>query len=475
MSLHPSLHPKDRRPPIHSNSNFSFTRSFVHGELHYRLWYFIARGIGFVNSAIVIASLTTYQYGTFQLFLSFSAITAGLLSLDGGVIGNDIMRAVGEKDEVRAKRLFLESFWIRAFIGVVFWAVVFFGINFFDHRYKSDFIQMIRITSFLIPCSVLTMSLKSLLKTRLAFRHVASRSTFGKVVQLLILFGFSIFATITTREVLISVVVSSVAGIVSLLGPAWKAYQPWRGIFLKKGLLLPGIFRSYGKWVFLKEFFVRATEGAQPWLIKIFVSTEAVGIYNIAIALVDFIQSVISMQTLTTLIPRSITNRDQLRRIFVSGVKFFTVVALGLAMLGAVFGTEVVILFFNQHRGALPYFYLLLLLVPLVPLLQFTSAFLVAFRSQKFFFLLTVIRSIVSLLLLFFMLPVIGLWGVALTRIVSDSLTGIWSYLFLVRRHPYVLIRKGDIFSYSADDRFIVDRMLRMGGEWLRSILRFAR
>ena len=69
----------------------NFLKSYLKGEASYGFWNFVTRGVGAVNTFIVISALTLYEYGSFHILLASYAGASVLLNIGSGVIRNDIL------------------------------------------------------------------------------------------------------------------------------------------------------------------------------------------------------------------------------------------------------------------------------------------------------------------------------------------------------------------------------------------------
>jgi O-antigen/teichoic acid export membrane protein len=90
---------------IQAHKSPSLLAVFLKGEAVSAFWNFLTKGIGLLNTFLTITSLTLYQYGVFQLLLSFAGISSDFLGLGSGVISNEMSRAVAEKRDTDAKRI----------------------------------------------------------------------------------------------------------------------------------------------------------------------------------------------------------------------------------------------------------------------------------------------------------------------------------------------------------------------------------
>ncbi len=444
---------------IKDNNNFSFSKKFISGEAHYGFWNLIAKGFGFGNTFFIIASLTLYQYGGFRLLLSFYGLLSDSIGLGGGVVGNDIVRFVGEKKEDKAKKLFYEYNRLRVFVGISLWAIVFFGAPILSFKYQPDFINFLQILSFLILSETLLAILRSLLKLRLTFAAIASQVAVNRFLQFFILLLFFTFSNIGIKEVLISLLVAHFLSTIYLLPAAFKAHRHWENIKLSKEKILFKLFASYGKWEIFRQFLSKFTNRIKPWLIKLFVSTEAVAVYGVATSMVDVFDSLSKTNTLATLIPRRIHDKEQSRKIFTYGIKYFTFFSFILMLAGLVIAPIAINLFFKQYIVSLAFFYILMLGIVIQPFWRMVDMYLVTLRKQKFFFARTFSRSILSFVLLLLLLPIFGLWGVVFIDIFIPLSMVYVGYRYLVNREPWLKPNLKLLSSFTKEDKEIIKAM----------------
>ena len=100
--------------------------TFLKGEAVSAFWNFLSKAIALLNTFLTITSLSLYQYGVFQLLLSFAGISSDVLNLGSSVVSNEISRSVGENRASDAKRIFLQYSFVRIFLIIILWVIVFF-------------------------------------------------------------------------------------------------------------------------------------------------------------------------------------------------------------------------------------------------------------------------------------------------------------------------------------------------------------
>lgn len=437
------------------------SESFVRGEITSRFWGVLAKGASIGSTFLILFSLTPYQYGVWYLFLSFYEIFSQVITLGGGVVKNEVMRFIGENDYGRAKRLFCEYHLIRLILSVMIWAILFFGSPLLAFRYQPDFILMIRIASFLLLLEFFSTFIQALLNMQFRFGAAVRISAYSKAVQFSMLLYFYFFAYIGVREVLFSLIISLAAAIIFIMPAAIHEWRPWRARIAAGDKLFFKLMLGPGKWDVSRSFVSHITSRVQPFIIKLFLNTEAVGLYGIAKSIVELLSSFLAVDTLSSLVPREIGERDKMRVIFVFGSKYLIITSLVFIAAGSV-GTLVLLnLFFDNYLPALPFFYLLILILPAIAFGQIIDVFLFAWRKQKFTFARSIVRSSLWVGLLVLLLPAAGLWGAIAAELLVVFLSVIWSYVYLIKLEPAFRPTAKEFFSFSADDREIRDVLFK--------------
>jgi len=434
-------------------NNFSFSKRFISGEAHFAFWNSASKGIGLFNTFFIISALSLYEYGVFQLILAAYSIFSSAIHLGASVVGNDILRFTGKGEEGKAKRLFYEYNLLRIVVAIIMWALFFFGSELLAFKYKPDFIAFIKIISFLFFSDALISSAKTILSLRLNFKAIASRSAIGKLVQLAILSYFFFFSNIGTKEVLISVIFASFVSLLFLMPAVIKGYMPWVSVGIPRDFILYKLFYTYGKWEILRQFFTKFTSKIEPWLIKIFIGTEAVAIFSVAQSMLGLLASFLPTKTLHTLIPMKIKDGGTLQKVYIFGTKYMLVFSIAIGIIGLILAPVFIGIFFEKYKISLPYFYFLLLLLPLSALGSVASAFLVAFRKQKFLFFQKILKLVVGLPLYFILLPAFGLWGMVIHAIILSIILFSVMQIYIQKAKLDIRFDWAEFASFGKEDK----------------------
>lgn len=448
--------------------NPSFMGIFLKGEVVSAFWNFLTKSIGLLNTFLTITSLTLYQYGVFQLLLSFSGIPSDALNLGSAVVSNEISRAIAEKRQNEAKRIFLEYAIVRSLITIIIWSTVFFGSVYFFRNYDIDFVKDMRIISFLIITEGAFVIMRMLCMIKLQFGIIALRYTINKAVQSSILIYFFIQGNLGLKQLIWSIIIASGISVFCISFKFFKVYFQWQDTDISPKVLLWNIFLMYGAWDTVRQLINKVTFRIKPWLIKLFISTEAVAIFSIAETIVTTIQDILPSSTLQSIVPLWIKDKALSIKMFSYGFKYFVFTGI-IAALGALFIVPPIVhTFFSKYDQSIPLFYLMLINLPIFAGGIIIGNYLIAFRKQKYIFFLHLLRNFLSITIILITLPLIGLKGLALEFVVVPLIMVTMTYLYTKNQNQGFHFDLGVIFGFNQEDKIF----LKKGFSILRRIYR---
>ena len=171
--------------PENSKNSVHFSKSFIEGEVRLGFWSFVRKGVGIVNSFFVLRSLSLYQFGVYQLLLSFYAIASDFFhDIFSSVVSNDLARFLADDRKDKAKRLFWEYAFFRVLASVVPAVLVIFFVGLFSFRYGPEVMIWAYLLSAIFVVDAILSVILTLLKVNLEFSILAIRPSFQKLVQL---------------------------------------------------------------------------------------------------------------------------------------------------------------------------------------------------------------------------------------------------------------------------------------------------
>lgn len=441
--------------------NYSFFKTYIKGEASIGFWNIVSRGLGGLSAILIITRLDVYKYGIYLLVLSFYSLAEGFfLSPLNNVIFNDINRFLGKNKEAEAKKLFNEFFVMRGIIAVVLSVAVFLGADIVADIYGQDIADLLRIISPLFIIDFFYVSMRNLLQSRLHFSLTAFRPIAYKIVKIIFIVLILAFSTLSAKNILIVHVVSTFLVTVVFVAPFLRAYSVWRGVKSSSGKILLKIIKTYGKWPIFSNFIAQASVDVRPWLIKFFVNTEAVAVFNVAESLFSTVKSAFPVATLPTLIPRELSDKKKTGDLIIRGTKYLAMWGIVLAIAGFFLVPPVVRAFFNQYEPSIPLFKVLLLLFPILGFRTMASDFLVALRKQKFLFVFNNAKTLISFLSPVVFLYFFGIFGMALERVAMTIITGGFMYWYLLKKEEHHSFWK-IFFSIDAQDKIFMRNLYK--------------
>ena len=424
------------------------------------------RGLSAASSFFVLAALSVYQFGLYQLILAAVAIAGSFASgFFDDIISNEIARALAEGKPGWAKRLFLQFFASKALLAFLAAGILFLGADLVARYYDRDMAGFIRIASALALLGPLRAA------ESLFFSATRSFAAFGagaiqEVVRLLALAAFWVWGALGLGEVL----VASVIAALTVLGyTSFFFFREYRRRFwaipAEPGKPLWGLIRGYGLWLSLRFGITRSLKGTDVWIVRLFLNTEAVAFYALVINLISFVQSMAPTAILGTLLPWEVKDRQRLQHIYRRMMKYGFFFGIALAV-GAFFAVPFAIeLFFPKYLTAMPLFRLMLIAMPFFVVYKFQKIFLIVLREQKILALRRMGEELLTLGVLALFLPIVGLFAVVVSFLVVYASRVALLTLYLSRHYPELRLKLRHIFSFDRDD-------LKVGQQILREVVR---
>lgn len=439
----------------------SFLNIYVKGETAFAFWNTLSKFIAVLNSFIVFTVLTLYQFGLYQLVLAFIGIVGAFMFIGiNGVVVNDLIRFEKEGKRGAANKLLKEYILVRLFFGLVLFVAVFLGGGWIASLYGKDIGLFIRIASFILVLDSVMQILNTFLTAKLNFSILAVQSFAREAFKLALLSFFLLFSTLGIREVLLSYVGS--AGLLAF-GLTIFSLPKLKDNFgeTSQQSIFWDVFKSYGKWAIFRAYLKQVNEKIGVWLIKFFISTEAVALFILAGSLVDVLKSFFPDSVLTALISREVSDTERFRRIFSRGIKYFFILSLIFLLFGMTVFPPIINLLISKYQPAMPFFKVMLFSLPFFAILKLLSATLIAHRDQYIFFLRTLMSSLILLLLAPLFYSVWGLWGAVAIYLADYGLAVLLLFGRVFKFHPGLSFSVRDFFVFDAYDRVFIQNLGR--------------
>jgi len=440
--------------------NFSFSKVFISGETHLAFWSYIKKILTVADSFFILKSLTIYQFGIYQILLAGYAVFSDIFhDLFQSVVGNDIARLIGEKKEGLAKKLFKQYVIFRLFTALIPFIFFFFFAEVLPIHYGEEAKKWIHILSLLFLVDAINLIFSMILNNRLYFRVMAVRPSLQKIVQFIFLSYFYFFSTLTIDKILYIHVLTPLI-VVILLSPYFiKALGVWRNIQSSSENIFWKIITTYGFWEIPQLAFKDLIGKVRPFVIKFLISTEAVGLFGIANTALSLLKDVLPIRTINTLVPRKIAEPKYLEYLYIYATKYYTLLAIILATVGAILYPIIVTLIFPAYEKSIPIFFILLPTLIIFAFTKMISVLLLAKRRQKFLFFQSANENILNIALMVILAPIFALSGLALSTTLSEFTIDISRYVFLVKRGFIKRYPFSRLLSYDENDQVILQKI----------------
>ena len=455
-------------------SQYSFAEFFIRASSRSQLWTAIVRGIGAASSFLVLSALSVHEFGRYQLVLAAVAMAASFAAgLFDDIVVNEISRALVEGARSRAKRLFQEFFVLKALLAMAISLGLFAAAGLVAAYYGQDIAVLVRLASVLVVVDIFRVL------EIYFFRATRSLAAFGaealqEAARLVFLAGLWFFGRLGLGEILVALIAASLVAVLYVTFRFVRHYRrTFRDTASERGWLLPALVRTYGRWVFLRYGAARLFKGTDVWFIRLFLSTEAVAYYSVAVSLITFAHSLFPTAILGLLLPWELTDRRRFAYIYQRMVKYGAWLGLG-ASLGAWFIVPGLIeLIFPKYVPAMGIFRVMALTLPLYAVYKFQKSFLTVLREQKVLTMRLVSEQVLTLGILAALLPLIGLYAAVISYLVTYGGRVILFTVYLRRSYPELRVKWKHLVSFDETDRTLLDRVWSESmhpGRWWKSI-----
>jgi len=446
---------KDQKRPL---SHYLF-----HAEAAKRISDVLVKGLSLVNSYFIISSLSVFYFGFYQLILSFISILRSLsVKFFDGLVTLDMRRYFNVRRPDLAKRLFQENAYFKIGIGVVMTTMVFLGADMIAKFYGEDVSTLIKWAGILL----LVNSIQSL--TGIFLQSVVSFSQQSlSVVREFLKLALIIFFLLTGQFSILNVIIAHVVGetaatVLFTVFVFFKKYQQaFQGIKAASDKLMIPMVKTHGPRLFVIFGLKEILQDATPWLVKFFVSTEAVALYALAVNLTAFIQDFMPLAGIKPILALKADNKEELRFIFARSVKYTLWLGIIFMIGGILLVPPILTSIFPKYAPAVPVFIAMAFSLPLYGVVKVIHVTLASLREFKILAMRLVNEAAILFVGSAILLPAIGVIGIGLVYLIRLIERTWFLYSQLVKRYPDFKIKILRLFRIDATDRKFFAQILK--------------
>ncbi len=436
---------------------------FVKGEALKRTTDVLATAVGLANSFLTITVLSVFQFGLYQLVLAFVGIVDGfnINNLDGPV-ATEMRHHLNEGGKDRAKALFRGIARWRIGFALAVGAAIFFGANLIADIYGDDIGLLLKIVSPLIVLMALESLQTIFLKSIISFAHWTFPAI-REVSKLLILVGLFLFNQLTLIGVVGAHVAAQALAVLVLAAVFFlKEYRRvFAGVAALGGQLLWSFIKTHGKWIFLKFGLSRVTKNTIPWFIKIFVNTEAVAFYSLALNAAAMVEGLMPIAGISPLFLIKIGERGELALLFKRAVKYIFWLGTALMVVSWLLVPWLLVLIFPQYASITKLLMLFLSVLPIYGIYKILKSLLASLREYKILTLRLLNEVFIVIVGSVVFLPIFGVIGAAFVYILTFVERVRFFYRCLVGKYPEFKIKVRQLFSFDELDRELIGKIFK--------------
>ncbi|MFZ2555304.1 MAG: oligosaccharide flippase family protein [Minisyncoccia bacterium] len=428
----------------------------------------VGKIVGFVNLFLIFSHLTIYEYGVTELTLSIVSLF-GLFLLPGlsSIIAADLGVERAKKNFSGMRMIFREFFSVTVSLGVLAWAILFFGSSIVAHLTGNDLIdRLFNIASFLLITSPLRTASSVLATSAVRF---ADQSFFPVVEEIakgvLLAISFFVF-NMTTDGLLLSAVGAQIVAIILFAPRSLSAYREFNMAPLIHERPLWNIIGEHRKWGIVAAYIGTAQSSIRLFVLKLFLGTEAVGIYAFASGLFGQLAGLLPLGPVVgPLFPRYIDKPLEFARLLRASIRLQLVIALALVVGSIALAPIFVEVFFEQYSSAVLIFILMVpALLPQSAIAIYTPVFR-ALKEQRTQLSSAVFKFIIDVLVLPPLVIIAGLPGAGMHSLIVAGASAIERSIRLRRLFPELSFSRNDIFHLDPLERKMIETLVaRMRG-----------
>jgi O-antigen/teichoic acid export membrane protein len=437
---------------------YNFLNHFVRGAVHYGFWGSITRILVFLNVFVVLAMVTPYQYGVYKLAFSIF-IMANELLISGlnSLVLNDISQYHVTNMLDKASRLMREFVVIRLVLGVLSAIAFYFGAHMIALYYSESIATYIKLFSILFITDALITCADIFFKSKLDFFGSNISSFVNELTKIITLLYFLLVVgdgIDIWKLSLITFIGSVVSAMVVIVYLLYK-YRPKLNFQFSGKWLVFHLLRTYGKWAIAKNYISSFTDNARLWLIKLFISTEAVAIFSVAVSMVNFLKKMIPTQSLSSLIPRHAKDFKVLSDIYQRVTKY-SIWSYALMLVFGLFLVSLTVpIIFPKYVDSVQYFNILIFAICFNAMVL-NKQIIYSLRRQVFLFVLPVIECLSTLLIGSILLFNFGLIGISVELLITELIIFTVIYQYLIRIYSGFRFNWKNVFSFDQSDKDLI-------------------
>lgn len=416
----------------------------------------VLKGVSFASIFVILSSLSVYQYGLAELALSVVSIL-GIFMVPGltQTVIADLMVERARGNGGSMKHLFLAYSKLNIALGVIAWAVTFFGASIISSLIGNEYTShLLKIVSFLFLTSPLRAATTTLATINLRFLDQSFYPVIEEGIKFLAVLMLLVWFGLGPEGLLYATVLAELVTSIAFLPRSFSAWKIFSGAKASGGPAFWRLLSDHRKWGVGASYVNTLSNNLRLWIIKLFLGTEAVGLYAFARGLYAHISGLSPLPgVVSPILPRYIDRLSEFVRLLRASMKLQLALS-STFLLGAMLTGPLFIHFiFPQYEPAIPILLVLLFALPPNAILAVLTPVFSTFKRQRSFFWANVFKMCIMVISLPILASLFGALGVAAELVLTSSASAIERYVRVRQLFPQHSLDFKNIFYLDADER----------------------
>lgn len=422
----------------------------------------VLKVIGLATIFLMLRKLSVAEYGLAELVLSVTGILS-LFTLPGlnQLIIADMGIAKEKRDLRGMKELFVNSFYLQMILGGIAWALVFFGSNIIAGLYNEHIGGLFKIVSFVFLISPLRSLFFIAFSVELKFFYRSLYSTIEEALKLVLIVMLLYVFNLRVDAIVWAFVLSQFLAMIPMIPSLIRVTKYFTHVLLLDKKAPWTLLLNHGKWGIFATYFNGLGQYIRTWIIKVFLGTEAVGIFAVAVGLIQHTVSLVNLSgVLSPILPQYVHDKEHFKRISIKAIKYQILIFAVTGVIAYFTFVPAVYWLFPNYRDALPLFVTMLpVLIPIGFAAVFTPMF-GALQAQKSLSLAILVKTLSIICVLPLAILSCGFLGIAYEYIITTVIFVIERYRSLKKIVPNFSLSFRKFFTFEEEDRVIVRTLL---------------
>lgn len=411
---------------------------------------------------LLVTNLSVHEYGVLALLFTIPDPLSSILNIGiGALVVSEIAKARGQKKYSKIKGLLIQYFRTGIIFFLIFFVLSFVFKNYLTDHYNLYLAKYYNIIIFYILGQYLSNFFNNLLRSYEEFFKSSFVSVLEPFVRLVALFVLFTNSGITTKNAFlvyaISKWTSALLAFILSLGILKKLLT-----YKTEGKILQKLVKTTGKWLIFKNIIDKFTANIVPWLIKIFLTTEAIAIYRVTSKIYSTLVRLLPFDSvLFPLISRNIKNTKIISLIVQKARKYYYIFSfLAVATIWLLTGPII--------TKFLPNYIEVILLIQILSLRLFANGMslgqtgiLYAYNRQKFIFKFFIYGITQRILLYVLFLKFFGLIGLVSVVVVHVFIMTVIKNVYIRKYVGLLKYKMKDYFKYDEYDQMIIKAFIK--------------